>query len=160
MNYTKLVISLVNGYAFDGGMELNLFFDVVISSENASFAVPEGLIGAIPPIASTIGVAMIGRRLARYCLTGDQMDAEEAKQLGIVDVIAPPDQLEIVSIEFADKISELAPPSAKAIKSSVNSVRDVLKNSLEVGTKEVMTLIPNEDFKEGMQAFVEKRKPK
>lgn len=159
MNYTKPVISLVNGYAFGGGMELNLFFDIIIASENASFAVPEGLIGAIPPIASTIGVAMVGRRFARYCLTGEQMDAEEAKQLALVDLVVPPDQLEIVGIEFADKISKLAPLSTKAIKSSMKSVKEVFRNSLEVGMREIMTLIPTEDFAEGMRSFVEKRKP-
>jgi enoyl-CoA hydratase/3-hydroxyacyl-CoA dehydrogenase len=85
-NYKKPVISLVNGIAFGGGLELNLAFDIVIASDDAVFSVPEGLIGAMPPIASSLGLAVIGRRMIRYCLTGDQMDAEEAKQLGIVDI--------------------------------------------------------------------------
>ena len=157
-SYTKPIISLVNGYAFGGGMELNLFFDVVIASEEASFSVPEGLIGAMPPIASTLGVGMVGRKLAVYCLTGDVMDAEEAKNLGIVDIVVPHDQLELVGIEYAEKISKLAPRSSKAIKESVNSVRQVFAAALKVGVRELIELIPTEDFKEGMNAFIQKRK--
>ena len=157
-SYTKPIISLVNGYAFGGGMELNLFFDVVIASEEASFSVPEGLIGAMPPIASTLGVGMVGRKLAVYCLTGDVMDAKEAKNLGIVDIVVPHDQLELVGVEYAEKISRLAPRSSKAIKESVNSVRQVFAAALKVGVKELIELIPTEDFKEGMSAFIQKRK--
>ncbi|WP_456328978.1 3-hydroxyacyl-CoA dehydrogenase/enoyl-CoA hydratase family protein [Archaeoglobus sp.] len=158
MRYTKPVISLVNGYAFGGGMELNLFFDIVIASEEASFAVPEGLIGALPPIASTLGVALLGRKLARYCLTGEQMDAEEAMRLGLVDVIVPADQLEIAGVEYADKVSRLAPLSAKAIKESMRALRETFRASLDVGMHEIIELIPTEDFKEGMTAFVQKRR--
>ncbi|RLI83793.1 3-hydroxyacyl-CoA dehydrogenase/enoyl-CoA hydratase family protein [Archaeoglobales archaeon] len=158
MRYTKPIISLVNGYAFGGGMELNLFFDIVIASEEASFAVPEGLIGALPPIASTLGVALLGRKLARYCLTGEQMDAEEAIRLGLVDMIVPTDQLEIAGVEYAGKVSSLAPLSAKAIKESMRALRETFKASLDAGMHEIIELIPTEDFKEGMAAFVQKRR--
>jgi len=158
MRYTKPIISLVNGYAFGGGMELNLFFDIVIASEEASFAVPEGLIGALPPIASTLGVALLGRKLARYCLTGEQMDAEEAIRLGLVDMIVSTDQLEIAGVEYAGKVSSLAPLSAKAIKESMRALRETFKASLDAGMHEIIELIPTEDFKEGMAAFVQKRR--
>ncbi|RLI82248.1 3-hydroxyacyl-CoA dehydrogenase/enoyl-CoA hydratase family protein [Archaeoglobales archaeon] len=158
MSYTKPVISLVNGYAFGGGMELNLLFDIVIASEEASFAVPEGLIGALPPIASTVGIALLGRKLARYCLTGEQMDAEEAMRLGLVDIIVPADQIEIAGIEYVDKVSCLAPLSTKAIKESMRSLRKIFKASLDTGMHEIIELIPTEDFREGMAAFVQKRR--
>jgi len=158
MRYTKPIISLVNGYAFGGGMELNLFFDIVIASEEASFAVPEGLIGALPPIASTLGVALLGRKLARYCLTGEQIDAEEAIRLGLVDMIVSTDQLEIAGVEYAGKVSSLAPLSAKAIKESMRALRETFKASLDAGMHEIIELIPTEDFKEGMAAFVQKRR--
>ncbi|MET1124801.1 MAG: 3-hydroxyacyl-CoA dehydrogenase/enoyl-CoA hydratase family protein [Archaeoglobaceae archaeon] len=159
-NYTKPVISLVNGYAFGGGCELNLFFDIVIASEDASFAVPEGLIGALPPIAATLGVATLGRKLARFCLTGEPMDAEEAMDLGIVDVVVPKDQLEVAGVEYVNKVCQLAPLSAKAIKSSMNSVRLVFAAAMQKGLHEIIELIPTEDFREGMLAFVQRRRPR
>ncbi|MCS7143808.1 MAG: 3-hydroxyacyl-CoA dehydrogenase/enoyl-CoA hydratase family protein [Archaeoglobaceae archaeon] len=158
-NYKKPLISLVNGMAFGGGLELNLAFDIVIASEDAIFSVPEGLIGAIPPIASSLGLAVVGRGMMRFCLTGDQMDAEEAKQLGIVDLVVSKDQLEITSIEFVNKILRLAPLSAKAIKETARVYRDLFKFVVEKGLHEITELIPTEDFSEGMKAFVQRRRP-
>ncbi|MEM0203198.1 MAG: 3-hydroxyacyl-CoA dehydrogenase/enoyl-CoA hydratase family protein [Archaeoglobaceae archaeon] len=158
-NYKKPIISLVNGIAFGGGLELNLAFDIVIASEEATFSVPEGLIGAIPPIASSLGIAVIGRRMMRYCLTGEQMDAEEAKALGIVDLVVPKDQLEITGVEFVNKVARLAPLSAKAIKETARAYRDVFRFVLEKGLHEITELIPTEDFAEGMRAFVQRRRP-
>lgn len=158
-NYKKPIISLVNGIAFGGGLELNLAFDIVIASEDATFSVPEGLIGAIPPIASSLGIAVIGRRMMRYCLTGDQMDAEEAKTLGIVDLVVPKDQLEIAGIEFVNKITRLAPLSARAIKETARVYREVFRFVVEKGLHEITELIPTEDFAEGMRAFVQRKRP-
>lgn len=157
--YEKPIISLVNGNAFGGGMELNMFFDIVIASEDATFAIPEGLIGAIPPVAASLGYALFGRRIARYALTGDFMDAEEAREFGLVDLVLPKDFLLEAGIEFVDKISRVAPLSAKAIKKSMNAVREVFRLSLEVAAREIMMLIPTEDFAEGMKAFVSRRRP-
>lgn len=158
-NYKKPIISLVNGIAFGGGLELNLAFDIVIASEDATFSVPEGLIGAIPPIASSLGLAVVGRQMLRYCLTGDQLDAEEAKQLGIVDVIVSKDQLEITGVEFVNKITRLAPLSARAIKETSRVYRDIFRFVVEKGLHEITELIPTEDFAEGMRAFVQRRRP-
>lgn len=158
-NYKKPIISLVNGIAFGGGLELNLAFDIVIASEDATFSVPEGLIGAIPPIAASLGAAVVGRKMMRYCLTGDQMDAEEAKNLGIVDIVVPKDQLEIAGVEFVNKVAKLAPLSAKAIKETARAYRDLLRSVVEKGLHEIIELIPTQDFAEGMRAFVQKRRP-
>lgn len=158
--YTKPIISLVNGHAFGGGMELNLLFDVVIASENASFAVPEGLVGALPPIASTLGVALIGRKIAMYCLTGESMDAEVAKALGIVDVVVPHDQLELVGVEYVNKICRVAPLSTKAIKSSMNSLRHIFFSAMLTGMHELIELTPTNDFKEGTRAFIMRTRPR
>jgi enoyl-CoA hydratase/3-hydroxyacyl-CoA dehydrogenase len=157
--YEKPMISLVNGNAFGGGMELNLFFDVVVASETATFAVPEGLIGAMPPIASSLGYLLFGRRIAKYLFTGEPMDAEEAKELGLVDVVVPQDMLEEVGVEFVDRISMLAPLSARAIKRSMNAVRESIKVAMDIAAKEIELLIPTKDFAEGMKAFISKRRP-
>ena len=63
-------------------MELNLLFDIVIASDNSTYAVPEARIGALPPIASSIGVALYGKKLIEFILTGETLEAEEAKELG------------------------------------------------------------------------------
>ncbi len=159
VNYDKPIISLVNGNAFGGGMELNMFFDTVIASEDASFAIPEGLIGAIPPLAASFGYAIFGRKIAIYALTGEAMDAREAKELGIVDVVVPKQSLEDAGIEYVDKVSLLAPLSAKAIKRSMNAVRQIFRNAVEIAGKEIELLIPTEDFAEGMKAFTQRRRP-
>ncbi len=156
--YEKATISLVNGIAFGGGMEINLLMDVVIASRESRFSLPEGLIGAFPPMASTIGFFM-NRGVIRYCLTGEEFDAEEAFSLGLVDAVVEPDQLEIAGIEIAEKISELAPLSIKAVKKAKNSVMRVLRNSLDNAVSELIMLSATEDFGEGMAAFLEKRKP-
>ncbi len=160
LNYEKPIISLVNGYAFGGGFEINLFFDVVVASQKALFSLPEGLIGALPPIASTMGVALLGRRLGRYCLTAERLDAYEAKDLGVVDIVVSEDQLELVGAEIAFQMSALSPLSLRAIKRSFRALKEVFKGALDVGLHELVELIPTDDFKEGMRAFVEKRKPK
>jgi len=158
-DYDKPIISLVNGNAFGGGMELNMFFDIVIASEDASFAVPEGLIGAIPPIASSFGYALFGRRMAYYALTGETMDAKEAKEFGLVDLVVPKHCLEDAGIEHVDKVCRVAPLAAQSIKRSMNAVRQLFRNALELAGKEIVLLIPTEDFAEGMAAFVQKRRP-
>ncbi|WP_290596415.1 MULTISPECIES: 3-hydroxyacyl-CoA dehydrogenase/enoyl-CoA hydratase family protein [unclassified Archaeoglobus] len=158
-SYDKPIISLVNGNAFGGGMELNMFFDIVIASEDASFAIPEGLIGAIPPLAASFGYAIFGRKIAHYALTGDIMDSKEAKELGLVDVIVPKQCLEDAGIEYVDKVCRVAPLSTKAIKRSMNAVRQLYRNAIELAGKEIELLIPTEDFAEGMRAFVQKRRP-
>jgi len=157
--YEKPVISLVNGNAFGGGMELNMFFDIVIASEDATFSIPEGLIGAFPPIASSLGYAIFGRKIARYALTGDVMSAEEAKEFGLVDLIVPKDMLLEVGMEYADKICQVAPLSAKAVKRSINAVREIFRNAMDIAAREIELLIPTEDFAEGMKAFVQRRRP-
>jgi enoyl-CoA hydratase/3-hydroxyacyl-CoA dehydrogenase len=157
--YEKPVISLVNGNAFGGGMELNLLFDIVIASEKATFAIPEGLIGAIPPIASSLGYMLFGRKIAKYALTGEVIDVGEAKELGLVDVVVPHDILMDVGVEYVDRVSALAPLSARAIKRAMNSVRDLVKSAMEISAREIELLIPTEDFAEGMKAFVSRRRP-
>ncbi|WP_202319423.1 3-hydroxyacyl-CoA dehydrogenase/enoyl-CoA hydratase family protein [Archaeoglobus neptunius] len=158
-NYDKPIIALVNGNAFGGGMELNMFFDIVIASEDASFSIPEGLIGAIPPLASSFGYALFGRKIAKYALTGDPMDPMEARELGLVDVIVPKQCLEDAGIEYVDKVCRVAPLAARAIKKSMNAVRQLYRNPLEIAGREIELLIPTEDFSEGMKAFVQKRRP-
>ncbi len=158
VEYEKATISLINGIAFGGGMELNLLMDVVIAGKNSRFSLPEGLIGAFPPMASTLGFFM-SKGILRYCLTGEEFDVDEAFRIGFVDLAVDEDQLEIAGVEIAEKISELAPLSVKAVKKAKNTVFKVLRNSLDNAVSELIMLSATEDFREGMKAFLEKRSP-
>ncbi|WP_457590645.1 3-hydroxyacyl-CoA dehydrogenase/enoyl-CoA hydratase family protein [Geoglobus sp.] len=158
MDFSKPIISLVNGYAYGGGMELNLLADIVVAGRNARFSVPEGLIGAFPPIASTVGF-FLNRRVLRYCLTAEEIQPDEALDIGLVDVVVDDDQLEVAGVELAEKISELAPMSLRAVKMAKKSVLNLVRTALEKALGELVILSGTSDFAEGMSAFLEKRRP-
>ncbi|EQD28124.1 Enoyl-CoA hydratase/isomerase [mine drainage metagenome] len=158
-NYPKPIISAVNGIAFGGGCELNILFDIVIAANDSIFSLPEGLIGALPPIGSSYGVALIGRQIGRYLLTGEWISAEDARRIGIVDVVVPSDQMQAAIVEFTGKLSNIAPLSAAAIKSSMNSVRRTFASNAIAAGNELLILASSEDFKHGQESFLRKRKP-
>lgn len=158
-NYPKPLISAVNGLAFGGGCELNILFDIVIAVESATFSIPEGLIGAMPPIASALGYGMINRKFARYALTGEWFSSREAKTMGLVDIIVPDGSLYSAIVEFTDKVSKIAPLSASSIKSTINIVRSDLKSHARYASESLVTLSGTRDFKEGQKAFLAKGKP-
>lgn len=157
--YSKPVISAVNGVAFGGGCELNLLFDIVVASENAIFSLPEGLIGAMPPLGSSYGIRNAGRKLLPYLLTGDWFSAEKAVDLGIADIVTKDEMTMMVATEFATRISRSAPLSVRAIKSAVNLARSQDLPLVEQAKNELLMLALTEDFAEGQNAFLKKRKP-
>ncbi len=159
-DYSKPIISAVNGMAFGGGCELNILFDVVLADEKAIFAIPEGLIGAMPPIATSLGFALVNRKLARYALTGEWFTAGQAKEMGLVDVVVPTGQLGSAISEFTEKISRIAPLATQSIKKTVNSIRDTYKNQSLDASGELVKLASTTDFKEGQRAFLKKKLPK
>lgn len=158
-SYTKPIISAVNGIAFGGGCELNILFDIVIADTNAMFAIPEGLIGAMPPIATSLGYALINRKFARYALTGDWFTPEEAREMGLVDIVVPAGNLNSAIIEFTEKISRIAPLSSRSIKTAINGIRDTFKKQSDSASDELVQLASTADFKEGQKAFLSKRPP-
>lgn len=159
-DYPKPIISAVNGIAFGGGCELNVMFDIVLAGKSSLFAIPEGLIGALPPIASSFGYALINRKFARYALTGEWFTSDEAKNLGLVDVVVPDNALNSAVVEFTEKVSRIAPLSASSIKSTVNLVRSSFKSHGKFGSDELVTLASSMDFKEGQRAFLAKQLPR
>lgn len=157
--YSKPIISAVNGIAFGGGCELNILFDIVLADEDAVFAIPEGLIGAMPPIATSLGFALINRKFARYALTGEWFSAEQAKELGLVDVVVPEGQLSSAICEFTGKISRSGPLSTKSVKIAVNNIREMYNDQSNLASDELVKLAATEDFKEGQRAFLRKKLP-
>lgn len=159
LNYTKPIIAAVKGYAFGGGMELTLLSDIVISTESAIFSIPESVIAAFPPIASPLGIYLTNKKIVRYALTGDWINADEAKNLGVVDIVVPDEQLDIAVFEITNKISKISPLSLKAVKNAVNSSKSIFVNPLKNSLNELVILADSKDFAEGMRSFLEKRKP-
>jgi enoyl-CoA hydratase/3-hydroxyacyl-CoA dehydrogenase len=159
LEHRKPLIALVDGIAFGGGCELLLGFDVVVASERSLFSIPEALIGAIPPIASSIGPSLLGRKVIRYAITGEWITAEEASRLGIVDVVVPHDRLWEVAVEFVVKVMRSSPQSVRAVKEVIAAQRASLQPFLSLGTNKLVSISETGEFREGLEAFLRRRGP-
>jgi enoyl-CoA hydratase/carnithine racemase len=154
--FRKPIIAAVNGLAYGGGCEITMSCDIVIASENARFAQPEGKIGAWPPIAAIRLPSIVGKAKAmEIMLTGEPIDAKEAEQIGLVNKVVPPEQLRDAVIEMAKKIMRIAPLSAELIKTTVNRKIEDVDNIIDA----TALLFSSEDLREGAIAFLEKRQP-
>lgn len=159
LDLSKPIIAAVNGPAYGGGCEIAMLCDIVVASENATFAVPEARIGAYPPIASTIGVYLIGKlKTSMLALTGESITAPEAERIGLVSKVVSPEKLNDAAKEIAEKIMLSPPTSIKAIKKKLN--KPFRREELEEAVLQLISLLEGEDAKEGHQAFIEKRPPK
>jgi enoyl-CoA hydratase/3-hydroxyacyl-CoA dehydrogenase len=155
----KPVIAAVNGLAYGGGCEIAMLCDLVVASQKATFAVPEALIGAIPPVAAVIGAFIIGRLNASWMmLTGEPISAEEAKRIGLVNEVVPHEELMLAAERMAKATMRAAPSSIKAIKrlANLNFDQEKLKKAVE----ELINIVQTEEGREGHKAFIEKRLPK
>lgn len=158
----KPVIAAVNGYALGGGCELALMCDFIIAGENAKFGQPEISIGAMPGAGGTQRLArFIGKSKAmEMCLTGRMMDAEEAERCGLVSRIVPKGELRDEAIRVAKQIAGFSRPIVMLTKESVNRAYETtLAEGVRFERRVFHSVFATEDQKEGMAAFVEKRKP-
>ncbi len=155
-------IAAVNGYALGGGCEVAMCCDIRIASENAQFGQPEINIGIMPGGGGTqILPRLVGIGKAKeLCFTGDIIDAREAERLGLVNKVVPLDKLEATVMELAAKIASKSPLILKYMKRALNQS---LQTGLDVGlafeTQSFSVCFGTEDKKEGISAFLEKRKP-
>ena len=159
----KPIIAAVNGFAMGGGFETALSCDIIVASENAKFALPEVKVGFF---AAASGVQRLSRYIGRLAaqelmLTGRTIDAAEALKLGCVNEVVPADKLMPRAMELAEQIADVSPSAVKATKRVLNRLaeNEGLPGSLEHSREVVADLAKTEDFKEGVNAFVEKRKP-
>ncbi len=155
---SKPIISIVDGVAFGGGCEINMLFDIVIASDKSVFSVPEGLIGALPPVASSYGIALTGRKLFRYLLTSEWINAYQAKDLGFVDLVIPTEQLPFMVYEFTEKIRRNAPMSIINTKKLINSYKENFKELERLAGNYLVINAGTEDFRNGQKAFLNKEK--
>jgi len=161
-NIRKPVIAAVAGYALGGGNELAMMCDIVIAAENAKFGQPEVNLGIMPGAGGT-------QRLARFagkakamdlCLTARTMDASEAERAGIVSRVVPLDKLADEAMAVAEKIANYSLPVIMMIKETVNRAYETtLSEGVHYERRIFHSMFSLDDQKEGMAAFVEKRKP-
>ena len=158
----KPVIAAVAGYALGGGNEVAMMCDVVIAAENARFGQPEINLGIMPGSGGTQRLPRaVGKAKAMdMCLTARNMDAQEAERAGLVSRVVPLDRLMEEAMAVAEKIAGYSAPVAMMIKESINRAYETpLTEGVRVERRIFHSQFALEDQKEGMAAFVEKRKP-
>jgi enoyl-CoA hydratase len=161
-NLSKPVIAAINGLALGGGLELALACDLRISSEKAKFAFPEVGLGIIPGAGGTQRLQkIVGQGLAKELLYfGDMFDAERALSLQIVNKVVPSSEVLTVAKEWGQKLAEKPSMALRMLKLSINAGSNVgLETGLTIEGTCFGNVFATEDRKEGMVAFVEKRKP-
>lgn len=161
-NATKPVIAAINGVALGGGLELALACDLRIASEKAKFAFPEIGLGIIPGAGGTQRLQrIVGQGIAKELLYfGETITSEKALQLQIVNKVVPAEEVLPAAKEWAEKLAQKPQVALRMLKLAVNSGANVdLESGLTIETTCFGNAFATEDRKEGLSAFVEKRKP-
>jgi len=163
MDCPKPVIAAVEGFALGGGLELALCADIIIAGEGAKLGLPEVKVGILPGGGGTQKLArLVGRQRAMLLImTGRMFSAAEALSMGVVSEVAPTGQALPRAIEIAREIAAMPPISIMQIKEIINAgVNAPLDTALMLERKAFQLQFATRDQKEGMRAFMEKRKPK
>ena len=158
----KPIIAAVAGFALGGGCELAMMCDTIIAAESARFGQPEINLGIIPGAGGTQRLTrFVGKAKAMdMVLTGRMMDAAEAERSGLVSRIVPNDKLIEEAVKIAAQIAVLSRPSVYAAKEAVNRAYETtLAEGVRFERRMFHAMFATADQKEGMAAFVEKRKP-
>ena len=158
----KPIIAAVAGYALGGGCELAMLCDFIIAADNAKFGQPEINLGVMPGIGGTQRLTrFVGKSKAmEMCLTGRNMDAAEAERAGLVSRVVPLADLLPEAMKAAAKIASQSLPIVMMTKETVNRAYETtLAEGIRFERRLFHAMFATEDQKEGMAAFIEKRKP-
>lgn len=158
----KPVIAAVSGFCLGGGLELAMMCDLIIASETARFALPEITLGIMPGAGGTQRLPrFIGKAKAMdLILTGRMMDAAEAERAGLVSRVVAPDKLLAEALAAADKIASYSQPIVMMAKETVNRAQETsLAEGARFERRLFLSMFATTDQKEGMDAFIAKRKP-
>ena len=158
----KPVIAAVAGYALGGGNELAMMCDIVLAAENAKFGQPEVNLGVMPGAGGTQRLAKFTSKAKamELCLSARMMDAHEAERAGLVSRVVPLDKLMDEALAVAGRIAGYSLPVVMMIKESINRAYETtLAEGVRFERRLFHSQFALEDQKEGMAAFLEKRKP-
>ena len=159
-DFSKPVIAMINGFCLGGGCELASSCDIRVASQNARFGQPEINLGLIPGGGGTQRLPrLIGMGQAmRLILSGDMISAEEAQRIGLIDIVAPPEELRAVTLELADKIASRSPLTLKIAKQALRASDQLpIEDGLHYERDLFCLCFSTDDMKEGVKAFLEKR---
>lgn len=155
-------LAVVNGAALGGGCELAIFCDMIVASERAKFGQPEIKVGVFPPLAAVMLPRLIPHhRALELLLTGETIDAAEAYRLGLVNRVAPPEELQAAANELIEKLASLSASILRSTRKAAwlgaaGSFPDALAAVEKLYLDELMQ---THDAHEGLAAFMEKRPP-
>lgn len=157
-NIGKPVIAAVNGFAYGGGFEIAIACDFIIASERARFAVPEIQLGLLPGFAIVRLAELVGRQRAKYLsMLGEPVSAQEAQAMGLVLEVVPHADLLSRALELADKLARKPQMAIRYAKSVYN--RELGGADITYAKDVMPFLFLDDDTREGVSAFREKRKP-
>jgi enoyl-CoA hydratase len=159
----KPIIAAVAGFALGGGCEIAMMCDIIIAAESARFGQPEIGLGTMPGAGGTQRLPrFIGKAKAMdLCLTGRMMEAAEAERAGLVSRVVPDADLLDEARKIAERVASLSRPIAMMVKESVNRAYETtLSEGVRFERRLFHATFATEDQKEGMAAFIEKRKPR
>jgi len=159
----KPLIASVNGLALGGGFELALMCDIIYASKEAEFGLPEVTLGVIPGAGGTqrLTHALGKHRAMEWILTGKRFTAQEAYEMGLINKVINKDMLTTTVMSLAHSIAEKPNSTLTLAKEAIQSAYDgPLEHGLSEERKRFAACFDTENQKEGMQAFLEKRKPK
>ncbi len=161
MNMGKPTIAAVNGLALAGGFELALSCDMIIASEKAKFGLPEINIGVFPGIAVALLPRLIGRaRTFELILTGRMISAKEAEEMGLVNKVVPAERLWDEVNDLARQLAEKSQVALRLAKTAIYRGMDMeYVKAVADACETFLVCMSTEDAKEGISAFLEKRKP-
>jgi len=158
----KPVVAAINGYALGGGLELSMACDIRVASEKARVGQPEVNVGLIPGWGGTQRLPrLVGKGIAKELIfTGKMIDAKTAERIGLINMVVPPEKLMSAVEEFAKVIMSKPPIAIRLAKELINSSIETDQGTGLVHEAEAFGILSStEDYREGVSAFIEKRKP-
>ena len=161
-NFRGVSIAAINGFAMGGGLEVAMACDIRIAEEQAQMALPEAKVGLLPCAGGTQRLTqLVGEGWAkRMILCGERIKAAKAEQIGLVEEVVPTATALDRAMALAEQVGEQSPISVTACKKQIHGARDIcISQGLEDERTEFVDLFSTEDQREGVNAFLEKRKP-
>jgi enoyl-CoA hydratase len=156
------VIACVNGFALGGGCEMAMSCDFIYASETARFGQPEVNLGLMPGFGGTQRLLrLVGRAKAKeLCMTGEMIDAQQARDLGLVAKVFPADKLMEETLKVAGMLASRSPGVLRSVKQVIDRGMDIdLKSGCAFEAEAFALCFASQDSREGVSAFLEKRKP-